>query len=399
MILLAPGCSMSAPSVNPKDWKTCKKDALSKTWYIQYYFRDERYRDKYPKGKYFLIKGMNAFKTLAERREATAAYLQDIIQLHRDEGFNPITKQFYKPVEMEYEIHPDTHLPKALKKAMDRLKCEQRTLIDVKNSLTHINKSIRALSYDTLSVGRTTRKHIRLILDNCANVKSYWSNSLFNNYRKYLSMLFNELLELEAIEHHPVRDISKKKTLQKIRPTLSKDERIIVDTHLKKNHYEFWRYMQIFFHSGRRTSELLLIKHEHVDLNNQRYKVIDKKGQKSVEKWAAIKTIALPLWTEVMSNTNEGQYLFAYDLKPGDKPIRPDQITKRWKKHVKDKLGITADFYSLKHSNADDIAQLYSISVAQSFIGHSSEKMTRVYATGQNERDLDSMKGIGNSFS
>lgn len=60
---------------------------------------------------------------------------------------------------------------------------------------------------------------------------------------------------------------------------------------------------------------------------------------------------------------------------------------------------IEADFYSLKHSNADDIAQLYGLAAAQGFIGHASEKVTRIYATGQGERDLDAMKRIDNKFS
>lgn len=62
-------------------------------------------------------------------------------------------------------------------------------------------------------------------------------------------------------------------------------------------------------------------------------------------------------------------------------------------------LGIEADFYSLKHSSADDIAQLYGLAAAQGFIGHTSEKVTRIYATGQGERDLDAMKRIDNKFS
>lgn len=389
---------MSEPKVNPQDWRTCPKIALRAKWYIQYRFYDPNFREKYPKGKQIIIKSMNQYATLQERRDATAALIEDIYVLHKADGYNPISKQFYKEPEIEYAIHPNTLLPKALKQAMDRLSVEKRTLTDVKNSLTHIVKSIKALNYDYMPVSKVTRKHIRLILDNCVNVKKYWSNSLFNNYRKYLSMIFNELLELEAIEHHPVRDISKKKTVQKIRQTLTKEERTIVNTHLLKNHYEFWRYTQIFFHSGRRSSELLSVKREHVDLHNQRYKIVDKKGKKYIEKWAPIKTIALPLWEEIMTLAKPNQYLFAYDLKPGDKPIKPDQITKRWRRNVKAPLGITADFYSLKHSNADDIAAMYSLSMAQGFIGHSSEKMTRVYATGQNERDIESMKGIENVF-
>ena len=121
--------------------------------------------------------------------------------------------------------------------------------------------------------------------------------------------------------------------------------------------------------------------------------IINTYKQKRIDNNLSVREMA-----EIMAISKPNDYLFAYDLKPGAKSIKPDQISKRWKRNVKDKLGITADFYSLKHSNADDIASMYNISVAQSFIGHSSEKMTRVYATGQGDRDIEAMKDINNEF-
>lgn len=399
MIYLSPNCRYSDPSVSPASWQIGDKALLSKRWYIQYRFFDDNFADKYPKGKQRFIKLMNSYKTLAERIKATKILLDDIQRLHQVEGFNLITGQYATRVHIEYEISPDLPVTRALDKALTKLKCEKRTLTDIRNSLTHVKKSIRSLGYDVLPIKDVTRRHIRAVLDNCEHVKKYWSNSLFNNYRKYLSMLFNELIELEAIEHHPVTHIAKRKTVTKVRPTLSRDDRAVVNNHLFTNHYTFWRYMQIFFHSGRRSTELLAIRREDVDLEHQRFKIVDKKGKSSREKWCAIKTVALPYWQEVLGETLSGQYLFSRNLVPGDSPIGADRISKKWKRLVKDELGIEADFYSLKHSNADDIAHLYGLATAQGFIGHTSEKVTRIYATGQGERDLDAMKRIDNKFS
>jgi hypothetical protein len=68
MISLPHGCNCSELSVNPKNWKTCKASALAHNWYIQYYFYDTAVKKK----KFVVIKGMNRFKILDERREATS---------------------------------------------------------------------------------------------------------------------------------------------------------------------------------------------------------------------------------------------------------------------------------------------------------------------------------------
>jgi integrase len=401
MINLLDGCSMGTPAVYPKNWKTGGKELLLFDWRVHYYFRDERFREKYPKGKYIVVKGMNAYHTLEERRLATRTLIEDSIILHRDMGYNAITGIYYKEPEIEndYIIPPTMPVIQAFKKALERAEYEQATKTDMKNSLEYIYKSIRGLGYENKPISELKRRHIRAILDNCANIKKKWTENMFNSYRKYLSMLYSDqLVELEAVDCNPIHDIKKKKTIKKIRLTLTQDERIIVNTHLFNNHYEFWRYAQIFFHSGRRTTELFKVQRKHVDLKNQRYTVIQKKGKEYKEVWCPIKNIALPHWQEICAKATPDDFIFAYDLKPGAKSIRPDQISKRWKKHVKGVLDIKADFYSLKHSNADDIAKIYSISAAQDFIGHSSEKMTRLYATGQESRDLENMKKISNSF-
>ena len=69
----------------------------------------------------------------------------------------------------------------------------------------------------------------------------------FNKYRSYLMILFKELLELEIIEINPIRDLSKRKTIKKLRELLSDKEGERIDKYLKLNFYTFWRFMIIFF--------------------------------------------------------------------------------------------------------------------------------------------------------
>ncbi|SEB52569.1 hypothetical protein SAMN04489761_1216 [Tenacibaculum sp. MAR_2009_124] len=65
------GCSSTFPAVTPKSWKTGNKILLQRDWIIHFYFKDPNFLRKYPSGKQVRIKGMNEFKTLGERCEAT----------------------------------------------------------------------------------------------------------------------------------------------------------------------------------------------------------------------------------------------------------------------------------------------------------------------------------------
>jgi len=62
-----------------------------------------------------------------------------------------------------------------------------------------------------------------------------------------------------------------------------------------------------------------------------------------------------------MKNNKKEDYIFSKYLETGKTSNRPEQITRRWKRHVKDKLGIEADFYSLKHLNTDETAALLDL--------------------------------------
>ena len=93
------------------------------------------------------------------------------------------------------------------------------------------------------------------------------------------------------------------------------------------------------------------VQKEHVDLQGQRFRVLVKKGKGKWEwMWKTITRSALPLWEEIMKEAAAGDYLFSNDLRPGRSRISARQLTIRWRRHVKGKLGINKDFYDFKHS-------------------------------------------------
>lgn len=395
IVRLHNGNAISAPAVWPVNWEKCSESGLKKSWRITYRFYDKSGQSKRRK-----IESFAEYKTLEQRREAIRVTLKEIYYLHDVEGLNLITGDYEPPVFSDPgQVGPDTLIIQALDWALTQLKYEPKYLHDCKLKLAYIKQSILRLRFFDVRVRDFTRKYCRATLEGLDAVKGKpVSAYTFNAYRKVLAALFTTLIQVEAVEVHPVRDILKRKDTQRIREVMTMDERRAVNIYLRDNHYTFWRYVQIFFHSGRRSAELLLIKREDVDLQKQIFKIVEKKGRSYREKIGVIKDIALPLWVEVMEEAKPGQYLFGRYLKPSDAAIDYSQIGKRWKKLVQKPLGIKASFYSLKHSNADDIARLHGLSAAQGFIGHSSDKTTAIYTTGEAGRRAEVFRRLDNSF-
>jgi len=210
---------------------------------------------------------------------------------------------------------------------------------------------------------------------------------------------------------NPVEKIGKEKEIKKIRDVLTPEQRTLVNDYLHKKYYEYWRFLQIFFHSGGRITEMLRVELAHVDLANQRFKALILKGTSYEEVWKVIKNIALPYWKEAVEEATllkaNGQpvYLFSKNQKPGLVMINEAQIGRRWRERVKFKaaLGnVTADFYALKHLNTTETRSIAGAAAAAAQNSHKSEAMVRsIYDVKRDERQADEMnrlKEVNNPF-
>lgn len=405
MLQLPNNCTCSNPSVYPSNWKTGGPSLLKKDWYIQYYFRDPAFAHRYKYGKQVRIKCMNGFTDLAQRREATRAILADEIHKLMDQGYNPITGSFIAPVEVNAVVNEMTPFIKALEAIMDKIDVSQKSKLCLKSVLKYVKSAVKTLSLDRMPIGEVRRKHIKIILDHLSNTKKKWSDNNFNHYRAHLGMLFNELLQYDAVEFNPVKDIRKKSHLPKLRNPLSRDQRRAVDLHLKKKGLTTFRlYMRLFFHSGIRNTEMLQLKGSDINLDTQKIRCVVKKGRqpKNVEK--TIKNIAVRYWKLALRNCGPDDYVFSEGLKPGKVPITRPQITRRWEVHVKAPkakggLGIKEDFYSLKHSNTTEVVDFAGEQEAAAFNSHSSTAMViKIYDTKNNQRQHEKLKAVNNEF-
>lgn len=403
-IMLFDGCHCTQFSVFPKNWDSAGAD-INQMWYIWYRFHDPRFKDdpKYKNGKLCQVKGdLSRYHTLAARRQLVKSMLETERDLLLRQHFNPITGLFMAPRDVpdtDYIIHPDTTLVKALKAAKERISGVKSTKTDLASVLNGIGKAAKRIRLDAMPIKDVRRRHVLMLLDQCSKDIARWSPSRYNKYRSYLLMLFKELVIVEAVEQNPVTDIPKEKVLQKMRLTLTDQERSKIDEHLRATNYRFWLYTQIFFHSGGRETELMALKIKDVDLQGQRYLATIKKGKHYRQEWRTIKDVAVMYWHQAVSGGNPDDYVFSKGLKPGPVPIDAVQISRRWRVHVKDKLGITADFYSLKHLNTDETASQMGIAVAAAHNAHRGTKITiDHYAVGHKERMHQVLKTVDNSF-
>ncbi|MEN5132360.1 hypothetical protein [Elizabethkingia anophelis] len=187
-----------------------------------------------------------------------------------------------------------------------------------------------------------------------------------------------------------------------------------VKNYLEEYYPNFHRYFAIFFMSGGRSAEMMRLRAKDVDLRRQEYKVLIKKGVEYVEVLKVILPQAMPFWRDLMSEVrSEEDYLFSKYLKPGKTPIRPSQITDRWRKYVKQTerirdeknqiVRVTEDFYGLKYLFLDkldeaqttgNIAPIIEMNFAQIAASHKRDSTTRIYTTKKDQRNNEALKKV-----
>lgn len=397
--MLPNGCRCSQLKVVPANWKEATA-SLKVNWFIRY-----RFYSPGEKPKQVVIKaGINGYKTLKERRDAVRFLLEEEMRMLRVDGANPQTGQEVT-FNMDGLVQPNTPFLEALHIALTKLDCEKHTREDIESVLRYFGPAARQIRCDTTPISRVTRKEILFTLQQCSKNKKTFTANTFNHYRKYLGILFTELVEMMAIDINPVYAIKKKDHVAGIRETLPAGERKRVDDHLRKKGLTSFRlFIRIFFQSGARITEILKVKGNQVNLKDQWFIVTIKKGRSSKQVKKTIRNSAMPYWKLIMRTCKKDDFVFGRGLVPGPQFTTASQITRRWDTHVKaDKekggLGITADFYSLKHANTTETSSTYGEHAAADQNSHTTTAMVvKIYDTSNKDRKHEELKKIAVSF-
>ena len=387
------GCRIGKIGMHPKNWENPDAD-VSIEWYIHYRFHDPNFVDKYPDGALVKVRGMNYISAQADRRRVIKGLL-DNEKKRLLEGYNPILKRIVDANDLE--ISPDTPFPNALEKAYQLLP-SSKSKKEVRKALPHIKKALVLLRYSAIPIGQVRRKQVVAILAKISRTKEEqgkeWGAASYNHYRSYLIMLFKQLDICEAVELN-LEKVPIRKGIKRRRAVPSDEDMDLIDQEMRSKFYTFWRFIHIFHRSGARMAELMLVRKENVDLKNRKvYVVVRKRDGDAAEVAKTITRDVLSLWQEIVDEAKPGEYLFARGLRPAPIPINEHQVTKRWRIHVKKKLGITADFYSLKKKNTTEVIsrELEKIRLAQQVAAtqnsHTSTAMVQKHYDDLNDERL-----------
>lgn len=384
------GCTRSSVFVSPKNYKSLtSKSNFKKEWFVQCRFYDPIYKNAWPNG--FQYRKKFTSHDLGELKLTADIFKEEMERILDEKNFNPITKEYM--TERKTFFHPYMAFVKALEKAYEKLKPTWSIdhAKEVKRCIGHVDKIKDTLNFSELLINEVRTWHIKTILDELE-----LTNSVFNKYRSYLQSCFKELTEYGCCENNPTDNVTKKVEVINIREVITKEDMDIVHKYLQTKCYSFFRYGKIFFYSAARSTELLKVQKKHVNIAKQEYKVLIKKGRQYTWEKKIIIPAAVPYWKEVLELCEDDEdYLFSAGLVPGEKPISAKQISRRWKRHVKDSndikdaegniLKITADFYTHKHLFLDILDEMSTTPIipiaspAQRMANHTTENTTDIY--------------------
>lgn len=400
------GCSRTQFYFSPEDLLSSRSNlTLEKDCFIECRFHDPKFKQKYPSG-YQFRKRLNEYKTLSEIKQAAISYKQEMEILLDINHYNPITK-IYMPDE-SLELGPNTDFKSALEKGRLKLSGSEKHLNEVRIAMIRFSKGLDKMNYSFMNISSVKIWHIINTLEVLELGSSY-----YNKFRQYLSDIFKELIQRGCIEYNPVRDISKKKTNPKIRELISDEKLKYIDHYLKEKHYNFFRYKEIFYRSGSRSSEMFRIQRKHVNIEAQEYIMQIQKG--SSYKWVtkAINIQSLKYWKEIISLCqSDDDYLFSINQVPGKTKVSEKRVTRKWYDYVKngenikDEKGkviiVTEDFYAFKSMYLDELDSIQhsakiipiDFNIAQAAASHTTDKTTSIYTVKRNQRQLDYLKNV-----
>lgn len=205
-----------------------------------------------------------------------------------------------------------------------------------------------------------------------------------NNYRNWLNVLFEYLIERKYVSDNPTIGIDKLKEKVKHRKPLTESMLKEVTEYLNKSDKDFLLAVKLEYYAFIRPKELRLIKIKDISIKNQSIYIdgeISKNGRSSSV--ALNDSIINTMLDTGCLTAPIDYYLFGKSFKPSSKPCPVNSFNKRWAKVRKAmKWSDEYQFYSLKDSGIRDLANNAGIVYAKRQARHTDISTTNKYLQG-----------------
>jgi integrase len=266
-----------------------------------------------------------------------------------------------------------------------------------------VKAAIYKLRYDMMPVMDVEKPHIMLILKTIRQQRN-WSPEAYNKHLGYLCAIMERLVEWKAFKYNPAKGIKHEKVVEKRKYiSFTKEEKSVIQKYLHANHYLFYVYLMVLYHTGIRPKEILSLKVSDVNLKDSEI-IIYPDQQRGNSKTGKIRRVPINHHLKslllTLDYSNPEYYLFGSPCNKGEgrrgkiiatdsdyfKPsatmIKRDTVTKLWNAIVIKKLEINKHLYAAKHTGADDkIMAGIDLDALRDIYGHSSKLMTEKYVS------------------
>lgn len=368
------------------------------SWYIHFRFNGKQRRVK---------NEVNRIKDL-KQRELEFNYLAKVILNDLKEGWNPEALALRKEKSILTVIE-----------AFDLALKNRKELIKNDTYLNHVYK-IKRIKNAIISLGLEKTKVVSLksddyevVLDKVSELYKL-TNNAYNRHKVELSVILNYLVDAKILKSSFKLKIKNKKTVKKVAHLpASKTDIDKIKDHLKTNHLNFFVFWATMFHTGIRRNELLRVRLNMVDLNNNSIYLNDSITKTGISRITPINEYLKPLLQSMKFEDLPNDYFLfgshdekykkkinsSLDFTPAPYQLRSWTASNLWLNEIKTKLGIEMTLYAIKKHGANEkILAGLSVDALRELFGHTSEVTTQIYITNLKEINRKEILEKGTDF-
>lgn len=358
-----------------------------KEWYVWFRFNG---------GNPIRVKdGLKDIKDYQEREQYGLA-LAEVIADRLKRGWIPksTSKVLPQPEDLGYNIIEAFDVALNIFKS----KLSKRTNQEYISVCNFIKKEITNLGWQNHNIKEFETYHVKIILESTKQ-SNQWSNKRYNKASNVIRSVFTALKKEFIVKINPVQGLEylQEEESQFI-DLITDEEQTQIINHFKMVWPNFNIFLKIIYQCGIRPNEIRQIKCGMIDFNTNLF-VLPKEITKT-------KARKVPFSNDLKEDlqkldlSNSDNYLLGSEKPYCGKrrsvfvvspyPLSVNMAGRVWNENVHDILKIHKKMYWLKHKGANDKENAgMDLKTVGSIFGHSSEKITEIYATKHQEREFE----------